>query len=63
MRYELAGKRVRLSTTGDKYTKLKPGDCGVVDFTDDTGTVFITRGDGSGLGLNLKFGDTWEIIE
>ena len=63
MHYELAGKRVRLVTTGDQYAKLKPGDCGVVDFTDDTGTVFSSWENGSGLGLNPKFGDTWEIIE
>jgi len=42
MRYELACKRVRLVTTGDQYANLKPGDCGVVDFIDDTGTVFIS---------------------
>lgn len=50
MCYELAGKRVRLITTGDKYTKLKPGDCRVVDFTGDTGTVFITGVTGLALG-------------
>jgi Domain of unknown function (DUF4314) len=49
----LVGKRVRLEHTTDPYTKLRPGDEGVVDFIDDAGTIFVRWDDGSGLGLVL----------
>jgi Domain of unknown function (DUF4314) len=47
----LVGKRVRLEHTTDPYTKLRPGDEGVVDFIDDAGTIFVKWDDGAGLGL------------
>jgi len=44
------GARVELVSMTDPYTKLKPGDIGMVDFVDDTGTVFIIWDSGSHLG-------------
>ena len=45
------GRRVRLVSTSDRYTKLKPGTEGTVIFTDDLGTMFVEWDDGSTLGL------------
>jgi hypothetical protein len=45
------GARVELVSTGDPYTALIPGDRGFVEFVDDVGTVFVRRGNGSGLGV------------
>lgn len=59
----LIGRRVRLQYTNDPYTTLRQGDEGVVNFIDDTGTVFVTWDDGSGLGLNSEFGDRWVVID
>ena len=44
------GARVELVSMSDPYTALKPGDRGMVDFVDDTGTVFINWDSGSSLG-------------
>lgn len=56
------GKRVRLVRTTDPYTSLRPGDEGVVNFIDDTGTVFVDWDNGSGLGL-LPNEDCWVYPE
>jgi hypothetical protein len=45
------GKKVQLVYTDDQYTKLKPGDFGVVRLVDDTGTIHVNWEDGSNLGL------------
>lgn len=45
------GTRVELISMSDPYTKLKPGDRGMVSFVDDIGTVFVRCDCGSGLGV------------
>lgn len=35
----------------DPYSRLKPGDRGIVRFVDDTATVFVDWDSGSGLGI------------
>jgi hypothetical protein len=45
------GTRVELVSMDDPYSRLKPGDCGTVNFIDDTGTVFVDWDSGSGLGV------------
>ena len=44
------GCRVELVSMNDPYTKLKPGDQGLVEFVDDIGTVHIRWDNGSTLG-------------
>lgn len=44
------GARVELVSMSDPYAALKPGDRGMVDFVDDTGTVFVDWDSGSTLG-------------
>ncbi len=57
----LLGKRVQLMYTDDKYTDLKYGDLGTVDYIDDAGTVFVSWDNGSKLGL-IPGIDRWKII-
>ena len=45
------GTRVELVQMDDPYSRLKPGDKGTVRFVDDTATVFVDWGCGSGLGI------------
>lgn len=46
------GCRVELVQMGaDPYSKLKPGDQGVVNHIDDIGTIFVSWNCGSGLGM------------
>ena len=45
------GIRIELISMDDPYSKLKPGDCGTVDFVDDIGTIHISWDCGSGLGI------------
>ena len=59
----LIGKRIRLQYTNDPYTKLKQGVEGVINFVDDTGTIFAKWDDGSNLGINPEFGDRYTIVE
>lgn len=59
--YHLLGKRVELVYTKDQYTKLIPGDTGIVNFIDDFGTVFINWDNGSTLGL-IPGVDKWKIL-
>lgn len=47
------GERVRLVSTTDRYTRLRPGDRGTVIRVDDTGTVHIAWDCGSTLGMVL----------
>jgi hypothetical protein len=46
-----AGTRIELVSMDDPYSKLKPGDRGIVEHIDDTGTIFVRWDSGSGLGL------------
>ena len=46
-----AGCRVELISMNDPYSKLLPGDRGVVEFVDDIGTIFVKWDSGSGLGV------------
>lgn len=55
------GKRIRLISTNDEYSPLKPGDLGTIDFIDDAGTIFAQWDNGSDLGL-LPDIDRFEII-
>jgi len=59
--FYLLGKRIQLVYTNDEYTKLVPGDLGIVNFIDDTGTVFVSWDNGSRLGL-IPGVDQWKII-
>lgn len=45
------GSRVELIQMDDPYSHLKPGDRGTVRSVDDTGTIFISWDNGSGLGI------------
>ena len=45
------GHRVRLIETNDLYTDLKRGDEGIVNFSDDFGTIHVKWDDGHHLGL------------
>lgn len=45
------GSRVQLVTLNDPYSKLKPGECGVLRCIDSMGTYHIDWDSGSGLGL------------
>lgn len=59
LRGNLVGKRVTLLRTSDPYTNLKAGDEGVVNYIDDTGTVFVKWDNGSSLGL-IEGEDLWQ---
>ena len=45
------GTLVMLVAMRDPYSKLKPGDRGVVSFVDDAGTIFVNWFNGSSLGI------------
>ena len=47
----LKGTRVALVRMNDPYTKLRPGDLGIVDFIDDAGSIFCIWDNGSTLGV------------
>lgn len=55
------GRRVRLISTTDEYTKLTMGSEGTVFLIDDIGTMFVNWDDGSTLGL-LEDEDKWEFV-
>lgn len=46
-----AGTRVELVRMNDPYSKLRPGDRGVVEFVDDIGTIFCAWDRSSSLGV------------
>lgn len=56
------GDRVELVACQDPYTRLQPGDRGTVEFTDDTGTVFVRWDSGAALGLVAEAGDRFRLI-
>jgi hypothetical protein len=47
----LKDKKIVLIKTNDQYTTLKCGSTGVINYVDDTGTIFAKWEDGSSLGL------------
>lgn len=55
------GDRIRLVSCTDQYTKLVPGDEGVVKFIDSLGTVHVAWDTGSRLGL-IPGEDVWEVL-
>lgn len=58
----LIGKRVRLISVNDPYTKLKYGDEGIVTNIDCMGTVFVKWDNGSNLGLVREAGDRFGVL-
>jgi hypothetical protein len=62
MNRSLEGKRVRLVHCNDRYTKIKPGTEGTVEFVDDLGTLHVKWDDGSSLGLCRDDGDSWQVL-
>ena len=56
------GDRVRLIRCTDEYTRLTPGDEGVVTFIDDLGTVSVRWDSGSHLGMVEAAGDRFAVI-
>lgn len=56
------GTRVELVRMNDDYSRLKPGDKGIVTAVDDIGTIHVDWDCGSGLGI--AYGeDSCKIIE
>lgn len=55
------GDRIKLVSTTDKFTNLKPGDLGTVRLVDGIGTVHIDWDNGSGLGM-IPGEDVIELI-
>ena len=62
MKSNLSGKRIELVLTTDKFTTLKPGEKGTVDFVDDLGTIHVTWDNGSNLGL-VPGEDQYKLLE
>lgn len=62
MKKDLKGKRVRLISMEDEYTKLKAGDEGTVQFVDDAGTIHTKWDNGEHLGL-IPGVDEYEFLE
>lgn len=60
-RKELLGKRIRLISCTDEFTRLQPGAMGTVGHVDDLGTLHIDFDDGHRLGLILGV-DRWEVV-
>lgn len=56
------GDRVELVSCSDPYTLLDPGEKGVVDYVDPTGTVFVRWENGSRLGLIEDAGDRFRLL-
>ncbi len=48
------GTRIELISMDDPYTKLVPGDQGVLTHIDDIGTAFVAWNNGSSLGLVFR---------
>mgnify|MGYP002229351210 FL=1 len=51
IRRQYAGTKVELVSMNDPYRNMPPGLKGVVKTVDDTGTVFVSWENGSGLGV------------
>ena len=57
----IEGRRIRLLSTTDPYTRLHPGSEGTVLLVDDFGTVHVRWDDGSRLGL-VPDEDRWVVL-
>jgi hypothetical protein len=62
MDLRLKGRRVRLVSCSDPWTKLTPGELGTVSFVDDVDTVHVDWDSGSKLGMVFEAGDRWEMV-
>lgn len=58
---DMIGRRVRLLSCSDPYTKMEPGLLGTVAVVDDLGTIFVDWDNGSKLGL-VPGEDRWEVV-
>jgi hypothetical protein len=58
---QIVGKKIELISCSDPYTKLVPGEKGVVKYVDDLGTLFVDWESGSSLGL-IPGLDKWKYI-
>lgn len=47
----LMGNKLVLISTNDPYSSLKCGDTGIIDYVDDTGTIFVNWENGSHLAM------------
>jgi len=56
------GDTVELVSTTDQYTRLEPGERGVVTFVDSVGTVHVKWESGSNLGL-VPGEDAWKVVK
>lgn len=59
---DLVGRRVRLVSCSDPYTRLQPGAEGTVTLVDGVGTVHVRWDDGHQLGLIHEAGDRWVVL-
>jgi hypothetical protein len=58
---QIIGKKIELVSCKDPYTKLNPGDIGVIDYIDHSGTIFVNWENGSSLGL-IPGIDRWKYL-
>ena len=58
---EKTGKRIKLISTDDPHTKLKPGDEGTIQGEDDLGAIHVEWDKGSTLAL-LPEVDKYKIL-
>jgi hypothetical protein len=59
--HPLVGRRVRLNSTTDQYTRLVPGTLGTIRGVKAT-TYFIKWDDGSNLSMCPDDGDRFEVL-
>lgn len=58
----LLNKKVELIYTNDEYANIPVGTTGIVNFIDDTGTLFVKWSNGASLGL-IPGVDRWRVID
>ena len=58
----LEGRRIRLLSTTNVDTGLKPGAEGTVDIVGDDGTIHVRFENGNTLNLNWDAGDRWNVL-
>lgn len=61
-RQAMIGRRVRLISVNDPWTRLRSGDEGTVVSVDCTGTVHVKWDSGSNLGLVEEAGDRFVLV-
>ena len=61
MDYSVKGRRVRLVSTSDPYTRLRSGEQGTAQYVDDAGTLHVQWDDGSHLGM-VPGHDRWQYV-